>query len=1320
MAATPKISLPPPLLFGSSPALSWRLFKRRWNNFTTLTNLSSKPRGYQVALLENNLGDDAMRVYEGFHFDTPAADRTVAEILTKLESYAVGEANETYERFIFNRRCQEEGEGFENFYSDLRVLVKSCNFCDNCLNSMLRDRIVIGMRDSATRQELLKVRKLTLDKCVDLCRAAETAETHNRELKPDRVLHVSRGDTKKPTAGKGKQGCKFCGYFHVLKKNLCPAYGKTCKICNRQNHFASKCSEKTLGRATKSKTPKVHVIEGESCSSEEEWINMVHTQNHKLIKCRMTVGGNDVIFQVDPGASVNLLPVCYADNVKPTTRILKMWNDTQLNTVGTCRTTVRNPRNRKKYSVEFQVYEGNHVPILGLKASEAMGLVTVEESNFERVSQITENHEQVFNEELGSLPGIQHLHTNPDIKPTIMPTRRLPIAMRPKLRDELTRLQSLGVIEEVDEPTSWVSQVVITLKKNGKLRMCIDPRELNKALLREHYVLPILEDTLHELRQSTVFSKADLSSGYWHIKLSEESSKLTTFQTCFGRFRFKRLPFGLSVSAEIFQKKLLEAVGDLPGVVCIADDLIIHGKTMSDHDRNMRGLLERCAKLGIKLNKDKLELRMSEVTFMGHKVGSEGLKVDPEKVKAINDMEPPKGIEELRRFLGLVNYVTKFVPKAAEVMQPLHNLRKNGVPWTWSVNQQEAFDSLKNMVTKSPVLGFYDPKLELTLETDASEYGLGAALWQCGKPVAYASRSLSDTERKYAQIEKEMLGVLYGLEKFHHYTYGRSTQVITDHKPLVNITLKPLSRSPRRLQGMLLRCQDYDYTLSYRPGKDIPVADTLSRAPTSSESREESVRVSNVTFSPIKPDRLNNIRTETMKDETLVKLGEVILRGWPDEKSSIPTSVLPYFSYKDELSLQDGVIYRGERVVIPVSLRRDIKIKVHAGHLGINACLRRARDLVFWPGMSAEIRQFVETCGVCATYADKQAPTPLHLNEVPSHPWQKVGTDIFTWAGRNYMVTVDYFSKFFELDYLQDMTSSTVISKIKHHFTRHGIPDVLVSDNGTPYTSAEFAKFTKKWNFGHETISPGNSKANGAAEAAVKTAKRLMRKSKAAGEDPYLGLLNWRNTPSEDSGRSPNENIFGRRTRTLLPTSPNKLLPSHDTTNVKRIKEDRRGKLAQRYVARDTLKPLNVGDTVRMQPLKSGEKEWRQGTVDRKVNNHSYVVRTRDGGEYRRNRQHLRKRTESTHSNPAEFETRARVLITHDTNTDNLSRLVGNTTQSTPTQRTENTVETPVMASPQSTSHGGKVVSPPLPPTTTITTTRSGRTVKPVERFQCK
>ena len=195
-----------------------------------------------------------------------------------------------------------------------------------------------------------------------------------------------------------------------------------------------------------------------------------------------------------------------------------------------------------------------------------------------------------------------------------------------------------------------------------------------------------------------------------------------------------------------------------------------------------------------------MEIQLKVITFMGHRITENGLHSDPEKVRAIMDMPPPTNLEELRRYLGVVNYLGKFLPNATNTLSPLQNLLKKDVSWTWSSAQQEAFETIKKLVTSSPVLSFYDPHKELMLENDASEYGLGAAIYQEGNPIAFASRSLTSAERSYAQIEKEMLAVYFGLEKFHHYTYGRRVTVITDHKPLESIVLKSLSKAPKRLQ----------------------------------------------------------------------------------------------------------------------------------------------------------------------------------------------------------------------------------------------------------------------------------------------------------------------------------------------------------------------------------------------------------------------------------------------------------------------------------------------------------------------------------------
>ena len=1037
--STPVTGIRPPQAFvmDSNVTENWKLFKQKWRNYSIITNLSRQTEQYQVALLLHTLGDDALRAYNGFSFVTTDENRTVDEILVKFDTFAIGKVNETYERFVFNKRDQKEGESFEAFHAAIRTLIKTCNFCEDCIDSILRDRIVIGIRDADTQTTLLKERKLTLKQTVDLCKAAENASYQGRALRPEAVHKLSSTKPKsskgKPpghTHGKGRpyvpprdprdtgpRECKYCGRIHMTKKELCPAWGKTCTSCKRDNHFAVKCTEKRFRR--------VHLVDEVEEGSDEEWINAVHTKGSTQLKCRMLVEGKEVIFQVDTGATLNLLPVKDVDNfnaaIAPTTRTLQMWNNSTEIPLGVSRISLRNPKNNKKYCVEFVIVKENRTPLIGYKAAEQMGLICVNDHNIDRIAavkpvSIVDSYSDVFDKDLGSLPGIVRLKTKDDIQPVVMPDRRTPISIRPKLKEELDRLEQLDVISKVEEPTPWVSQVVTVHKKSGDLRICIDPRELNKALVRERFTLPILEDKLHELGQSRVFSKADLASGYWHVRLDHESSLLTTFQTCHGRYRWCRLPFGTSVSAEIFQRKLLEALEGLPGIVCIADDVIIHGRDMAEHDHHLSGFLQRCKEKGIKLNRDKLELRLSEVTFIGHRITQDGLQSDPEKVKAINEMPVPQNLQDLRQFLGCVNYLAKFLPHLSVVLQPLLILTRKEVPWNWSENQQAAFEKAKSLVTAAPVLSFYDPGKELVLENDASEYGIGSALFQDGKPIAFASRTLTGAETRYAQIEKEMLAVCYGLTKFHQYTFGRDVNVITDHKPLVSIVLKPLSKAPRRLQNLLLRTQEYTYSLSHRAGTAIPVADALSRAPLPGKNSGEMVH--NVFYTPIKTERLAEIRAATQVDDTMTTLKNVIMSGWPTSRVDVPPAAIPYFNYRDELTVQDGIILRGERVVIPTSLRPDIKQKVHAGHLGINSCLRRARELVFWPGMSSDIRQTIENCSTCAMFSDKQPPEPLIINNIPSRPYETIATDLFSIEGRDYLVTVDCFSTFIEVDYM--------------------------------------------------------------------------------------------------------------------------------------------------------------------------------------------------------------------------------------------------------------------------------------------------------------
>ena len=282
--------------------------------------------------------------------------------------------------------------------------------------------------------------------------------------------------------------------------------------------------------------------------------------------------------------------------------------------------------------------------------------------------------------------------------------------------------------------------------------MCIDPRPLNEALKRSDYQLPTMDEVLPKLANARIISKLDLAQAFWHCTLDEESSRYTTFATPKGRFRWLRLPFGTSVSSEEFQKRLNQALDDLDGVLCVADDILVYGKgetneaAMSDHHSKLRALLERCNQLGIKLNRDKSLFCRTEVEFLGHLITSEGLKPDPGKIDAILKMERPSSVQEIQRLNGTVNYLARFLPQLSAVMQPLMMLTRKEQDWAWGVEQEKSFNGVKDLITQAPVLTYFDVNKPLPLQCDSSEKGLGAALMQDGRPAEH-----------YAMLKQDIL-----------------------------------------------------------------------------------------------------------------------------------------------------------------------------------------------------------------------------------------------------------------------------------------------------------------------------------------------------------------------------------------------------------------------------------------------------------------------------------------------------------------------------------------------------------------------------------
>lgn len=372
---------------------------------------------------------------------------------------------------------------------------------------------------------------------------------------------------------------------------MCPAWGKKCDVCGKANHWK--------GSEVCEKKEKVHMVCQDSDSSDSDseiasvktlnvFVNEVRSQKEKPIYCEMRINSRRVKLQVDCGATVCIIPKsCIGDkHVEPSNVSLEMWNKAKMKALGTCKLLVENP----KYMVKFVVVEEELTPLFSGKAAEKVNLITVNYEKFENVSGVVDSTNvldrfpDVFNGDIGVLPGSVRLTLKPNAEPILRPPKRLPIELRDSAKLELDKLVNAGVLAPVDQPTDWVNQMAIATKKDGSLRICIDPRSLNLALKKEHYPLPVLEDILPDLAKAKVFSKVDLRHGYWHCTLEEESSLLTTFSTPFGRYRWTRLPFGLSVSSEIFQKRLHQALEGLMGVACIADDILVYGVDDSLHE----------------------------------------------------------------------------------------------------------------------------------------------------------------------------------------------------------------------------------------------------------------------------------------------------------------------------------------------------------------------------------------------------------------------------------------------------------------------------------------------------------------------------------------------------------------------------------------------------------------------------------------------------------------------------------------------------------------------------------------------------------------
>ncbi|KAI5754516.1 hypothetical protein M8J77_009180 [Diaphorina citri] len=1256
------IPCPSPLDLSGNVRDNIQFFTRMWKEYLVASGTEKEPEKKKVALLMNVIGCEAAKiVFKIVNIEEEGI--TTDKVLEALKKKMSPEINVRYERFVFNSMKQEEEEDYQTYFMRLNDQIKLCEY-KAMEEEIMIDKIICSIKNMKMKEKLWLRENLKLTDVVQMCKADEESkkQLENMSGKANDINKIK--STTLPASATSKK-CPYCGgqwHSSLLK---CPAKNKTCFKCNKKGHFSHVCrGEAVLKEVTRASASENDndVLKIEKSGTNGVYSNLNFVLGNSKVK--------SVRCQLDTGASCNVIghnqlkqilgkgECALLDN---TSVKLRAFGGTPIAVLGAFTLKVR--RYKTLYNISFIVVDKDHCPLLSAETCETLKLIKYcNEINSEFQLERQDVHsDPIINEFMDVFDGIGRMKGDVDIEiingrtPVRQPPRRIPISMREDLKKELEDMERMGIIKKETEYTDWVSNLTIVRKDNKQLRICLDPRFLNEAIKDTKQQLPTLDEVLPELNNAKVFSTVDARKGFWQVVLSEESSKLTAFWTPYGKYRYLRLPFGISTAMEIFQQKMLEVTAGLSGIYVLADDILIVGRGNTDseaqenHDRNLRALLFRLREENVRLNIEKLKLKQREIVFFGHRLSSEGVRPDNKKVSAITEMPKPENKEAVLRFLGMVTYLSRYIPNLSTHAEPLRELTRLSSEFIWGAKHDSAFSKLKTIIGQSSNLKYFDVNSEIYIQTDASGFALGCALMQNGFPIAYASKTLSSTQRNYAQIEKEMLAIVFACKKFDQYICGKKVIIETDHSPLVSVFKKSLLKTPKRLQSMILSLQRYNLLIKYKRGKEMYLADTLSRAPISMENDEKQLdvyeldsydQISTVNElqqgiqyledrkASISDKSLEKLKIETRKDSQLQRLHQQILNGWPENKQNVDNSLKCFWNFRSDLVIEDDFILKGNQIIVPKCLRKEFLDKLHSGHLGVEATLKLARETLFWPGITEQVRNKVLSCETCARFAPNQAKIQMMSHIIPESPFEVVSMDVFEVTinnrKRRFLVTVDHYSDFFEIDELPDMTARSLIVICKRNFSRYGIPSLVISDNGSNFVNREFAAFTEEWEFSHKTSSPFHQQGNGKAEAAVKIVKQLIQKAIAENVDFYKMLLVWRNTPNKVNF-SPARRFMCRWLRCQVPNIQKYQQIVSSETIQKNIQHNRiaAGKQYNKHTVQR--KPLAVYQPIWYKKNPS-DKEWQKGTIIEKENNREYHIKTENDNVIRRNEIHIKPR----------------------------------------------------------------------------------------------
>ena len=798
-------------------------------------------------------------------------------------------------------------------------------------------------------------------------------------------------------------------------------------------------------------------------------------------------------------------------------------------------------------------------------------------------------------------------------KPYVAPPSKVPLNLYAKVKAELDHLLEMDIIERVppDDNTQFISRLVPVPKRvEGSteigVRLTIDLRELNKFLDPVHHYVPTVEETKFFLNGAGEFSDLDMRQAFFQLSLDEDSCRLTTFNTPWGLMRFKRLVQGAKPSSSICHEVIRHALQGIKSALNIADNVIVWGcgntpeEIREDHDRALREVFERFRHLGLTLHRKKCTFRAKRIKFFGFIFTNEGVQPDPEKVAALRNADPPKSKEEVRSFMGMATFNSAYIPQFSTISEPLRHLMRKDTRFVWGKKEQDAFKTITQAICETALLSYYDPKKDTAIFTDAGPTGVNATLAQLDengkyRPINIASRSLTETEQNYDQLEREAVAMHFGCLRFKPFLEGIKFKHFIDPEPLKAMMEKTRKEAPARVDRVRLKLQGFSNEIHIVKGSENP-ADYLSRHPLpyklcSKLEKRDFKDIENHLFivASMLPDAITIPRVQEATSMDPV-LSEVIstLKAGTKYPCKPRTDMLPFKSIWSSLSVAEGVLLRGDRIVLPKSLVQDALRIAHEGHMGIEKSKKYLRNSVWFPRMDSLMEDEIRKCLPCSAVTPVSRRDPVVMTPLPPEPWQLIAADIFgpLPSGEKVLVMKCLRSKWPEIKVLtksQGADSEAVISAMERTFATLGIPETIQSDNGPPFNGRRYQEFAKYAGFKVKKVTPLWPEANGSAENFMKCLGKVVRTAHIEGRDWKRALdeflLVFRATPHPSTGETPAAVMFpGKPFKTRLPLPPAKVKQD----SVKEFNDNVMGRAKAYADERHRAKPhdFNVGDTV--------------------------------------------------------------------------------------------------------------------------------------------